>query len=167
MGRLARETLPDLVALAGPSYSALQGQQESFREGGDLFVDDQLSEEELNLICGSYEVGHPGHPGISNFPPLCGFIYCFLDDTALLSWFPKANIWESCGYNVRHWNQACEDFYLRRRADIMQGSGPLSPSEWRQDVRMNRQAPKLIIQMNKAALLFLQSSQADFLTHGS
>jgi hypothetical protein len=99
---------------------------------------------------------------------VCEFIYCFLDNGALLSWFPKANIWESSGYNVRHWNQDCEDFYLRRRADIMQGGGvPLGAREWRKRVRMNRQAPQLIVRMNKAALSFLQSSQADFLTHGS
>jgi hypothetical protein len=96
------------------------------------------------------------------------FFYCVPDQTASLSWFPKANIWESSGYNVRHWNQDCEDFYIRRRTDIMQGRGvPFSAREWRQKIRMNRQAPQLIVQINKAALSFLQSSQADFLCHDS
>ena len=69
VGRLARETLADSVALAGPSDSALQGQQESFRDGEDLFVDDLLSDKELDLICGTYDVG-TGSRGMSNyFPP--------------------------------------------------------------------------------------------------
>jgi len=84
---------------------ALQGQQESFQDGGDLFVDDQLSDQELDLICGTYDVGTGNRR----------------DQVASL--FPKANIWEGSRYNVRHWNQDCEDFYLCRRADIMQGNG--------------------------------------------
>jgi hypothetical protein len=67
VGRLARETLPDSAALAGPSDSALQGEQGFFQDGGDFFVDDQLSDRELDLICGTYDVG-TGKPGMSTFP---------------------------------------------------------------------------------------------------
>jgi hypothetical protein len=56
VARLARETLPDSVVLAGPSYQALQGQQEIFGEGGDMLVDDKLSEDDLDFICGAYVV---------------------------------------------------------------------------------------------------------------
>jgi hypothetical protein len=98
---------------------------------------------------------------------LCKFIYCPLDQIASLSWFPKANIWEGSGYNTKHWNQECEDFYINRRADIMKGAVPLGAREWRQKIRKNRQTPKLIVQTNKAALSFLQSSQADFLTRST
>jgi hypothetical protein len=56
VARLARETLPDSVVFAGPSYQALQGQQEIFGEGMDMLVDDQLSEDDLDFICGTYTV---------------------------------------------------------------------------------------------------------------
>ena len=61
VGHLAWETLPDSVALAGPSYSALQGQQETFHDWGDLFVDNRLSDRDLDLICGTYDVGTEQH----------------------------------------------------------------------------------------------------------
>jgi hypothetical protein len=50
VARLARETLPDSVVFAGPSYQALPGQQEIFGEGRDMLVDDQLSEDDLDFI---------------------------------------------------------------------------------------------------------------------
>ena len=165
VARLAREILPDSVVLAGPSYSALQGQQETLHDGGDLFVDDQLSDRDLDLICGTYEVktsersmySFPRFPSLPKYSP---------DQTASLSWFPKANIWEASGYNVSHWNQDCEKFYLNRRTEILAGTGvPLTSRQWRQKLRMNRRAPKLIVQINKAALTFLQSSEGDSLTH--
>ena len=56
LARLARESLPDSVVLAGPSYQALQGQQENFGEGRDMLVDDRLSKDDLDFICGTYTV---------------------------------------------------------------------------------------------------------------
>ena len=56
VARLARETLPDSVVLAGPSDSALQGQQEILDDGRVFFVDDKISDQDLDLICGTYEV---------------------------------------------------------------------------------------------------------------
>jgi len=82
------------------------------------------------------------------------------------SWFPRTNVWESAGLNVHLWNKECEDFYLKRRAAILDGNAvPLSGNQWRQQMRFCQQAPKLVVQMNKAALSFLQSSQADFFMH--
>ena len=40
----------------GPSDSALRGEQEVFSDGRVLFVDDKLSEDALDLICGTYQV---------------------------------------------------------------------------------------------------------------
>jgi hypothetical protein len=56
VARLARETLADSAVLAGPSDSALQGQQEILDDGKVFFVDDKISDQDLDLICGTYEV---------------------------------------------------------------------------------------------------------------
>lgn len=56
VARLARETLSNSIINTGPSDSALRGKQEVFSDGKVLFVDDQLSEDALDLICGTYQV---------------------------------------------------------------------------------------------------------------
>jgi hypothetical protein len=70
VARLARETLPDSVVFAGPSYSALQGKQATFHDGEDMLVDDQLTDQDLDLICGSYVV-ETGKGGMYYFVPRC------------------------------------------------------------------------------------------------
>lgn len=168
MARLARETLPDSVVLAGPSHKALEGQQKIFDGGGNLFVDDQLSERDLDLICGTYEVA-TGKGGMYDFPPrFCTELMHsgILDQTAIESWFPRALLWDTAGLNITAWNQQGEDWYLKRRAAILDGTaGPLNGRAWRNKLRFNRQAPHLTVKMNRAAHLFLQSSQADFIKH--
>ena len=56
VARLAREALPNSMIYTGPSDSALRGEQEVFSDGRVLFVDDKLSEDALDLICGTYQV---------------------------------------------------------------------------------------------------------------
>ncbi|KDR65543.1 hypothetical protein GALMADRAFT_23763, partial [Galerina marginata CBS 339.88] len=110
--------------------------------GQETMVDDQLSEEELDLICGTYRVA-TGKGA----------------QTSMCSWFPRANVWASTGYNVGYWNRECEDWYINRVGSILDGTAkPLTTHQWRQEIRKNRQAPKLVFQMNKAAEVYLQSS---------
>ncbi|KAF8960572.1 hypothetical protein BDZ97DRAFT_1616205, partial [Flammula alnicola] len=139
IARLARETLPNSVVFPGPSQSALQGNYEAFTDHVGSLVDDTLPEDVLDFICGAYEVG----TGIGN-------------QIAIQSWFPRYNTWDGSGLNVGHWNDECEEWYLKRRDEILAGkTKPLSGNEWRQKLRMTRHAPKLVFQMNKAALSFL------------
>jgi len=63
VAHLARETLPDSAVFTGPSYKACQ---ETLEEGGDLLVDDRLSDRDLDLICGTYEV-ETGLGGMHDF----------------------------------------------------------------------------------------------------
>jgi len=70
VARLARETLPDSAVLAGPSDSALQGQQEILDDGKVFFVDDKISDQDLDLICGTYEL-ETGKPSAYDFSLHC------------------------------------------------------------------------------------------------
>ena len=57
IARLAREVLPNFNALFGPSPEALSGRRARFNYGNEIYVDDDFSEEELGLICGTYALG--------------------------------------------------------------------------------------------------------------
>jgi hypothetical protein len=54
--RLAREFLDNDVVLMGPSQNALHGMLGVFRYGDTNFCDDELTDEEMDLICGVYKV---------------------------------------------------------------------------------------------------------------
>ena len=51
---MAREILPASVITSGPSPDALRGNQGVFVCNGEIYVDDTLSPEVLELICGVY-----------------------------------------------------------------------------------------------------------------
>lgn len=164
VARLARETLPSSVVYAGPSEGAYKGSQKIFSDGKTLFVDDNLSEEAMDLICGTYRV-ETGR-GCKHQPRIR---YKTVTNTtsaqvAMVSWFPRSRQWETSGLHVGFWNKDCEEFYLKRRAAILEGKAvPLSGNEWRTQLRMNRAAPKLGFQMQAATLAYLKSPEASTL----
>jgi hypothetical protein len=59
IARLAREVLPNANALSGPSSEALSGHRARFISGDETYVDDEFSEDEFGLICGTYVLGNP------------------------------------------------------------------------------------------------------------
>ena len=59
IARLAREVLPNINALSGPSSEALNGRGARFICGNEIYVDDTFSEVELGLLCGTYALGNP------------------------------------------------------------------------------------------------------------
>ncbi len=56
VARLARESLSAVPVLSGPSQSALEGKQVILTWNGQHFCDDTVSEVDIDLICGVYEV---------------------------------------------------------------------------------------------------------------
>jgi hypothetical protein len=69
IARLAREVLPNSNALSGPSSEALSGHSASarFRHNDEIYVDDQFSDAELQLICGTYVLGKSNVKGGNEF----------------------------------------------------------------------------------------------------
>jgi hypothetical protein len=57
IARLAREVLPNSNALSGPSSEALSGRRARFICNDKIYVEDEFSEAELSLICGTYALG--------------------------------------------------------------------------------------------------------------
>ena len=54
VARLAREVLPVSAILTGPSQDALEGNQDILLCGNEVYVDDGLSGEVMQMICGTY-----------------------------------------------------------------------------------------------------------------
>ena len=58
IARLAREVLPNSNALLGPSSEALEGHHARFVCDDGIYADDDFSDVELGLICGTYALGN-------------------------------------------------------------------------------------------------------------
>ncbi|KAF8870299.1 hypothetical protein BD779DRAFT_1409379, partial [Infundibulicybe gibba] len=71
-------------------------------------VDQLLSEEDEDIICGVYYI----YTGIK-------------DQVSDSSWWPKMYTWKKSGYNVGYWSTDCENFYQRRLKEIQSGGGPM------------------------------------------
>ncbi|KAJ4464158.1 hypothetical protein C8R41DRAFT_745384, partial [Lentinula lateritia] len=67
------------------------------------FWDDKLTDEEMDLICGSYEVA-TGSEG--------------QQQTAIKSWWPRSGSWRSCGLNCGYWSSDAEDWFRNRLDQI-------------------------------------------------
>jgi len=118
--RLARDTLPDEVVMAGPSPFNSKSQ---ILESSDGLVsyDDHLSEVEEYLVCGGYHVKVLAHG----------------DEKADMSWWPKSSVWASCGFNVGFWSVSCEDWFQHRLGEIRKGTAMLRTSKgWKNGLQM-------------------------------
>ena len=89
-------------------------------------------------------------------------INLFQGQVAVVSWFPQHNAWNHSGYNVGHWNQECEAWFLKRRGCILDGVEgiPMSSKSWRDRLKMARAAAKILYRIDSAALDYLQSPLA-------
>jgi hypothetical protein len=67
IARLAREVLPNSNALSGPSSDALSGHHARHVCDGKIYVEDEFSDAELRLICGTYELADTYDKGIRIF----------------------------------------------------------------------------------------------------
>ena len=114
--RLAVETLGDYaldVVLDGPSPEVLLYGEETVWEDGHLW-DDTLNEQLLNLICGVYRVFNGNGTQCTD-----------------LSWWPKQSTFEASGLNVGFWSPDCEQWFIKRRREIAQGSATFkSADQW-------------------------------------
>ncbi|KAH7871651.1 uncharacterized protein C8R40DRAFT_1023807, partial [Lentinula edodes] len=70
------------------------------------FWDDQLTGEEMDLICGSYEVA-------TGFVSKEG-----KQQMAIKSWWPRSGSWRSCGLNCGYWSRDAEDWFRNRLDQI-------------------------------------------------
>ncbi|KAG6915610.1 hypothetical protein DXG01_010725 [Tephrocybe rancida] len=96
----------------------------------EIFVDDELTEVELNSITGTY---------------VC--LTGLGAQTAMRSWFPLSSTFEAGGEDYRRWNDYREDDFQRRLAEISkptsESRGPLNAKKWRDLMRGTKDMRRL------------------------
>ncbi|KAF8219506.1 hypothetical protein L208DRAFT_1138156, partial [Tricholoma matsutake] len=74
-----------------------------------IFLDDGLSEDELDLISGVYKVFTGNHKGKSV-------------QESHLSWWPKHSIWAKSGLDMGYWSESSERWFLLQLESIRAGN---------------------------------------------
>ena len=138
VARLAREHIDLDDTALGPSTSVTLHNigYHATTPDGKIYMDDSLTEEEIQLICGLYKC----HNGVYH---LCikGFSFSLSTDNgqlALLSWWPLPHVWnnESNGHYWGHWTEIDEQWFQKRQNRILQGlEQPRQPNSWRSALR--------------------------------
>ena len=137
--RLARHSIELGVASAGPSDDVFDYGSCIVSDSGGLELwDDELSDDELNLICGVYMVKTQGNQKSDS------------------SWWPKHSAWMNSGLNVGYWSPACEDWFQRRLDSIRTGTARLRTStEWKVALKFWRQTAPFINNSRHTAATYL------------
>lgn len=147
------------LALIGSSSSVVDYAQVLHSSSGDIYVDDDLSEEEMSLICGVYRVYTRTH---------CLYVHSnltnhsYIEDTGkqtkFCSWWPRACAWTGGGLNVGYWSQGCEFWFQSRLQLICEGKAhSKSPTQWRDTLKKTRTTIKTVSTIDKLANSVLNS----------
>lgn len=140
VGRIAGEVVPDLEILQGPSYC----DEIVARHGDKYYLDDGISEELLEKVCGVYYLATTDTAS----------------DFANISWWPKQSTWETSGFFGDQWSPVAEAFYQSRNRDLKGSKLELRrATKWRSDIRFHVGKTKLFIDASeRLAAEFLSSS---------
>ena len=127
------------LALLGPSLqSGTHGIKLELDVAGPILADD-LSEEELNLICGVYKV-YTAQKG----------------QTEDASWWPKHYVWAKSGLNVGYWSTQCEEWFMNRVRAILEGREHVKNAKnWNRDTSFFRQTRSIVAYLTKEAHLYI------------
>ncbi|KAH9481660.1 hypothetical protein JR316_0006187 [Psilocybe cubensis] len=134
IGRIASEYLSVDRALNGPSREILENRQGFVLSAGNtnwFYCDDQLTENELAIICGTYTL-YTAQTG----------------QTTVKSWFPPANLWKvpatQNGTQWVEWTPTNEAWYLERvEAILTRQAQPLTRVQWKTMLRGTPPSRKL------------------------
>ncbi|KAF7349165.1 hypothetical protein MVEN_01438800 [Mycena venus] len=123
-------------ALLGPSDDVTyHGAHLINKRFDETYWDDQLTADELDLICGVYHVatGQTDPNGIEN------------QQTTTISWWPRPVYFEKSGLNVGWWSPACQAFYQRRLSQINHGDATLcTQGQWKNNMKFDSKVPAYI-----------------------
>jgi hypothetical protein len=119
IGRLALEVVPNVAVLDGPSFcDDIIGRTEN-----TVFVDDFITENDLDIVSGVYRVSATRH-GTSS------------ED---LSWWPKHGTWMRSGLFADQWTPDAESFYTRRVNAMEQKNWLLkNATSWKESLKYDR-----------------------------
>ena len=77
-------------------------------------------------------------------------------DVNLVSWWPRADIWDKSSLNIGYWTPYCESFFVRRLKTIRDGTFELrTQSHWKRSLKHAIVAQKVQQQLEKVNQEFL------------
>jgi hypothetical protein len=138
--RLAMQSLHQDDVIAGPSESVYQSGICFVEEGsGKHWWDDDLTEDEMNLICGVYKVFTGKGLQISD-----------------MSWWPKHSAWERSGADFGYWSAKCEEWFQTRLTEIRDGKKALrAAGTWSNALSFQRKTRRFINANEELAAKYL------------
>ncbi|KAL0578983.1 hypothetical protein V5O48_003023 [Marasmius crinis-equi] len=148
ISRLARNAAIPADVLNGPALDVDRewGVGECFYRGygNDAYWDDSLTEEEVNLVCGVYEVGKA--------PDTNGYVAL-----TQKSWWPKPAAWNASGLNCGYWSQDAEYWFQNRLRRIQSGQDNvlMTKQEWRGNIKFTKDAVRLRERYDRLAKEYL------------
>ncbi|KAG2754258.1 hypothetical protein P692DRAFT_20721111 [Suillus brevipes Sb2] len=114
---------------------------------GETHFDDDLSEEEVDFICGTY------------------YVYTNNGCVEKLSWWPRPQAWAGSGLDVGFWSARCESWFQTRLDNIRQGvsrkrdssdnNGPVNNTHWKHGLKFNGATKKFKKNLDAACYNFL------------
>ncbi|KIM35115.1 hypothetical protein M413DRAFT_79731 [Hebeloma cylindrosporum] len=147
VGRIAKEYLSKDGVLDGPSIEVTAHRvgylAPSAQGNGIRFCDDQLTEDEIAIICGTYSLYTP-----------------FAGQVAVWSWFPLPSAWEATrsGCNWLEWTERCEEIFNNIIDDIQDGRAkPKSNAAWITFLRGQKVSRALVKHNNIYSQRFMDS----------
>ncbi|KAF8811665.1 hypothetical protein BYT27DRAFT_7276416 [Phlegmacium glaucopus] len=146
VGRIAKEYLSVDGVLAGPSLEVTAhrvGYLGSSGTTGILYCDDELTENEIAAICGTYTL-YTGY-GVQE---------------AVWSWFPLPASWNAARSGLRSidWMERCETWFVKLLANICGGKiKPKSHVEWVSSLRGQKLSRALIDNSKSLAETFVNN----------
>lgn len=154
--RIAIESLNLLNAVDGPSEIVFELGRCFAGNDGENYWDDWLTDDEIDLICGVYQVKTGAY-----------FIafYCYnfnhpietRNQTSAKSWWPRPAVFENSGLWSGYWTPACETWYCNRRKAIFdRASGPYAAVGWKNALTMSTGAKRITVANEYLSSRFLE-----------
>ncbi|KAJ7664375.1 hypothetical protein DFH06DRAFT_986073 [Mycena polygramma] len=148
VGQLARQIVDEKVASLGPSPDVfLNGICLCDGHSEGAYWDDVLTEQDIDLICGVYEVA-TGRINKTTQDP----------QTSQISWWPKPTAFSSSGLNTGWWSPDCDHWFEERLSKIKSGTAKLhTQTEWKRYIRFYKKSHDIAIANERISNEFLRN----------
>ncbi|KAJ7343292.1 hypothetical protein DFH08DRAFT_222327 [Mycena albidolilacea] len=149
IGRLARMEVHEARACLGPSSEVFStGVRLWDGRSSMAYWDDALTDEEIDLICGVYEIA----TGRVNYQLDCE------PQTTRVSWWPKPHAFGTSGLNTGWWSPNCEHWFQQRLTAIQNGTAKLiKQAEWKHILKYMKKSREVAEANEKIAAEFLNA----------
>ncbi|KAK7036723.1 hypothetical protein VNI00_011388 [Paramarasmius palmivorus] len=136
VGRIARNIVVEELVLRGPSENVQETGAFFTDDGQSGYWDDQLTEDEVDAICGVYDIRMKGQFYLFHLTKLMPSSQSD-GGRAKKSWWPKPSAWERSGLNCHgYWSGDAEAWFQRRMKMIEdQKAVPLTNADWKNVVK--------------------------------